>query len=82
MCTNRTMDMLIANGRCGIDKSVGQTTCDDVSIVQYVLCSIDIISQFNKDEVLLFHVFCNLLSDKHMQPNNFAFNQTVNIMPL
>ena len=68
LCKN--MDLLIANGRCGIDQSVDHTTCDDASIVDYVLCSIEIISQFNKFEVL---PFCNLLSDKH-NPINFAFN--------
>ena len=31
----KSMDLLIANGRCGVDKSVGHTTCDDASIILY-----------------------------------------------
>ena len=45
-------------------------------VMMPVLCCVDIISQFNKFEVL---PLCKLLSDKH-NPINVAFNKAVNII--
>jgi len=70
----KSMNLLIANGRCGDDKLIGNMTCDDASVVDYVICSIDTIIQISKFEVL---PFCNLLSDKHC-PISFAFKKPVN----
>jgi hypothetical protein len=37
MC--KSMGIMLANGRCGNDRLFGHTTCDNISIVDYVICS-------------------------------------------
>ena len=52
----------MANGRCSKNKDVVNTTCDGKSIVEYILCSPEVITEVIDFEVL---PFCFLLSDKH-----------------
>ena len=55
-------ELCIINGRFGDDKNIGNTTCDDKSVVDYVLCTPELlenITHFTVDS------FDPLLSDKH-----------------
>ena len=61
--------LIIANGRCGTDEHFGKTTCDGVSLIDYVLCSPKFLVKISVFEVL---PFCNMLSDKH-NPVQFSF---------
>ena len=64
----KSMGLMIANGRCGIDSMKGETTCSNVSVVDYVIGSPDILCHIVNFEVM---PFCNLLSDKH-NPVSFS----------
>jgi len=68
MC--RATGLIIANGRCGSDKSIGNLTCDNASIIYYVLCSPELLVDITDFNVL---PFCNMYSDKH-SPINLAFD--------
>jgi len=65
-----SMGLVIANGRSGKDRFIGKTTCDGVSLIDYVLCSPEILVKISEFQVLSF---CNMLSDKH-NPVSFTFN--------
>ena len=69
MC--KSLGVLISNGRCGKDRMLGETTCNNVSTVDYVLCSPELICNIHKFEVL---PFCKLLSDIH-NPIQVSFKQ-------
>ena len=58
----KNMGLMIANGRCGNDCLKGDTTCANVSVVDYVLCTPDLLCNITDFDVL---PFCSLLSDKH-----------------
>ena len=64
-----SMGLIIANGRCGTDKISGSNTCDDISLIDYVLCSPRLFVNISEFQVL---PFCSLLSDKH-SPVQFSF---------
>ena len=55
-------DMLILNGRAFSDKGVGKPTCEDKSVVDYVICSSSsmmFLSNFEIEEA------CTLYADAH-----------------
>ena len=58
----KTLDLHIVNGRFGNDKGIGRVTCDNTSVVDYVIVSAELFPQivdFNVD------VMDKFLSDKH-----------------
>ena len=71
-CKNN--DMLILNGRAFGDKGVGQTTCKDKSVVDYVICSSCSIAFLTNFEI---NEFCPLYSDAH---NAIKFSLKGNII--
>ena len=58
----KCLEMCIVNGRLGSDKNIGDTTCNDVSTIDYVICTPDLLPSLTDFTV---HNFCSLLSDKH-----------------
>ena len=68
MC--KCQELCIVNGRMGTDKGIGCTTYDDKTVIDYVLCTPDLLAK-----VLDFKVdkFDPLLSDKH-NPLNVYLN--------
>ena len=58
----RNLAVLVANGRCGKDRCIGKTTCNDKSLVDYVVCPPELLCNISEFEVLQF---CDSLSDKH-----------------
>ena len=69
MC--KSLGVLISNGRCGKDRMLGETICNNVSTVDYVLCSPELLCNIHKFEV---PPFCKLLSDIH-NPIQVSFKQ-------
>ena len=55
-------DLCIVNGRFGSDKNIGNTTCADVSTIDYVICTPDL---FPKITDFTIDTFCDSLSDIH-----------------
>ena len=55
-------DLLICNGRTGDDKNVGNFTCKNSSVVDYVICSTSLFERIVNFDVL---EFSNLFSDAH-----------------
>ena len=53
-------EMCIVNGGLGSDKNIGNTTCNNVSTIDYVICTPDLLPKFTDFTV---HNFCPLLSD-------------------
>ena len=37
----KVQELVIVNGRIGADKNIGRTTCDDISTIDYVICTPD-----------------------------------------
>ena len=68
-------NMLILNGRAFGDKGVGQTTCKDKPVVDYVICSSCSIAFLTNFEI---NEFCPLNSDAH---NAIKFLLKGNIIP-
>ncbi|KAK6169805.1 hypothetical protein SNE40_020788 [Patella caerulea] len=60
MCLN--LGICIANGRSGKDTNVGNYTCDEKSVVDYMICSPQLL--YNIEEFYIGD-FENMLSDKH-----------------
>lgn len=58
----RAFDIHIANGRCGLDAYVGNTTCKGVSLVDYLILSPELFPLVSKFEILDFDP---LISDVH-----------------
>ena len=69
MC--KYLGLLIANGRCGKDGINSRTTCSDVSTIDLVICTPDILCKIVEFEIM---PFCNLLSDKH-NPIHMSFKK-------
>ena len=67
----RNLGIMIANGRCGKDNFVGKVTCGVSSLIDYVICSPEMLCLINDFEVV---PFCELLSDKH-SPILFTFKK-------
>ena len=65
-------EMCIVNGRLGSDKNIGNTTCNNVSTIDYVICTPDLLPKLTDFTV---HNFCPLLSDKH-RPISVSLNLT------
>ena len=65
-------ELCIVNGRLGTDKNIGNTTCNDVSTIDYVICTPDLLPNLTDFTV---HNFCPLLSDKH-RPISVSLNMT------
>ena len=59
--TCRSLNMFIMNGRLGENKN-GLTTCKDVSVVDYFICTYDVIIYLNNMQVL---ETSSLFSDVH-----------------
>ena len=55
-------DLCIVNGRFGSDKNIGNTTCADVSTIDYAICTPDL---FPKITDFTIDTFCDSLSDIH-----------------
>ena len=55
-------DLLVCNGRVGDDKHVGNFTCKNSSVVDYIVCSTRLLEYVENFEVL---EFSNLFSDAH-----------------
>ena len=72
-CKNN--DMLILNGRAFGDKGVGKPTCQDKSIVDYVICSSSSMMFLSNFEI---KNCCPLYSDAH---NVIKFVLKGNVMP-
>ena len=70
MC--KCLELCIVNGRIGSDKSIGNTTCNDTSTIDYVLCTPDLLPNITDFTV---HDFDPLLSDKH-RPISVSLNLT------
>ena len=62
------------NGRSFLDKGIGRNTCDGKSVVDYVVCSPEVLKCCSYFEVLEFD---SLLSDKHC-PVKVEFKQNYN----
>ncbi len=60
--TCRSHNLFIANGRIGADKGIGNVTCKNVSLVDYVICSAQILSCMTDLDVMAFDA---LFSDAH-----------------
>jgi exonuclease III len=60
MC--KTLGICIMNGRVGSDNGIGQTTCDDTSVVDYIISTLKIFPFIADFKVMDFD--CNF-SDKH-----------------
>ena len=65
-------ELCIVNGRLGSDKNIGNPTCNDVSTIDYVICTPDLLPNLTDFTV---HNFCPLLSDKH-RPISVNLNMT------
>ena len=63
-------ELCIINGRMGKDKGIGSFTCDDKSLIDYALCTPDLLSKLTDFQV---DKFDPLLSDKH-NPINVYLN--------
>ena len=55
-------ELCIVNGRIGSDKHVGNTTCNDQSTIDYVICTPDLLPKVKNFTV---DIFDPLFSDKH-----------------
>ncbi|CAG2200463.1 unnamed protein product [Mytilus edulis] len=69
----KKMNMYIANSRIGNDKTVGKITCNDVSVVDYLILSSDLFQMTKNFEVeefnpILSDVHCNLKFTLESQP--------------
>ena len=58
----KTADVVIVDGRAGLDASIGRCTCKNVSVVDYALVSSNLFSFIGVFAVL---DFCELYSDIH-----------------
>jgi hypothetical protein len=58
----KALGLYILNGRVGSDKGIGQTTCKDSSLVDYVIGSAELVQHVNSFKVLPFDP---MLSDCH-----------------
>ena len=67
LCFCRENNMIILNGRSFSDKA-GSFTCNDASVVDYVLSSVESLKLFSEFRII---DLCPLLSDKHC-PVTFA----------
>ena len=58
----KSLDMFIVNGRVGSDTPIGKATCENVSVVNYAICTPNVLSCMND-----FYVndFDPMLSDVH-----------------
>ena len=68
MC--KCQELCIVNGRMGTDKGIGCTTYDDKTVIDYVLCTPDLLAKVSDFKV---DKFDPLLSDKH-NPLNVYLN--------
>ena len=66
----KSLDVHVANGRCGLDAFVGKTTCKGSSLIDYVIFSPELFPMVSKFEVMDFDP---LTSDVH---NAISFNIT------
>ncbi|CAG2213504.1 unnamed protein product [Mytilus edulis] len=69
----KKMNIYIANSRIGNDKTVGKITCNDVSVVDYLILSSDLFQMTKNFEVeefnpILSDVHCNLKFTLESQP--------------
>ena len=58
----KNMNLVIINGRCGKDKNIGKPTCKDVSVVDYMITSPELLRHIDNFEI---NDFDPLLSDVH-----------------
>ena len=58
----KVQELVIVNGRIGADKNIGRTTCDDISTIDYVICTPDLLPNITHFSV---NNFDPLYSDKH-----------------
>ena len=58
----KVQELVIVNGRIGADKNIGRTTCDDISTIDYVICTPDFLPYITHFSV---NNFDPLYSDKH-----------------
>ncbi|GFS20731.1 zinc-binding alcohol dehydrogenase domain-containing protein 2, partial [Elysia marginata] len=63
MC--KTTELIILNGRCGEDKYLGATTCNNSSVIDYALVNYGCLDNFHIN--FKVHEFSHLLSDVHNQ---------------
>ena len=56
-------NFFILNGRCGLDKNIGKTTCNDKTVIDYALLTYDSLEQLCPS--IYVHDFSVLLSDVH-----------------
>ena len=63
-------ELCILNGRIGKDKGIGNTTCDDKSVIDYAICTPDLLSKVSDFQI---DQFDPLFSDKH-KPINVHLN--------
>ena len=68
MC--KLTELCILNGRFGADKNVGKTTFDNVSTIDYAMCSPNLFANITEFSI---DTFDRLLSDKH-SPINLTIN--------
>jgi len=69
----RRNEMAILNGRCFLDTE-GNLTCNDISVIDYVVSTCEAIPMFNTFNI---SEFCPLLSDVHCCLN-FSLNANIN----
>ena len=73
MC--KIQELCILNGRAGLDRNIGSLTCADASIVDYMICTPDLLHKIAHCDI---DIFDPLLSDKH-KPIQLSINMEENI---